>query len=151
MKAFELRRLSPLFYENYPETLYPEMEHKQNRPYMVLLVKIGDNRFALPLRTNIRHAYCYAFSETDRTTASTTGIDYTKAVIVNDDRFLGVEASIDDKEYLEVAEKHFFIAKQFKNYLDGYIDVVKNGGSEYKRRRYTYSTLKYFHKELGLR
>ena len=150
MKGFELRKLSPAFYEQYPESKYPEMEHKENRPYMVLLITIKTNRFALPFRTNIRHKYCYSFKNSSRDTQSITGIDYTKAVIINNDIYLGEPATIDDKEYLDISRKHYFIIKQFENYLDGYIDYIKHGGNEYKTKKYAYATLKYFHTELEL-
>ena len=50
-----MKRLSAGFYKDYDADTYPEIEHKGKRPYMVLLVKVGQNTFALPLRTNIRH------------------------------------------------------------------------------------------------
>ena len=41
-------------------------------------------------------------------------------------------------------KKAFFIIKQFKKYVDGYISFRKNGGNEFVTKRYTFSTLKYF-------
>ena len=37
-KLVELRKLSKEFYKAYPHNEYPEMESKENRPYVVLLV-----------------------------------------------------------------------------------------------------------------
>ena len=46
--------------------------------------------------------------------------------------------------------KYFFVIKKFKQYLDGYIQYRNEGGNEYVARRYKFTTLKYFDKELGL-
>lgn len=150
MKDFTLNKLSAQFYTDHPEGLFPEFEHKPSRPYVVLLVKIGENRFALPFRTNIRHNYCYKFSNTGRITDSVTGIDFTKAVIVNNQEYIGIETDIDDKEYIELSRKYYFIIDKFKKYLEGYTNYIKNGGNEFTARKYQFSTLKYYHMELGL-
>ena len=143
-KLVELRKLSIEFYKDYPHDKYPEMESKLGRPYVVLLVKINEIKFAIPLRTNIRHAYCYKFRTSDRETDSVTGIDFSKAVVISKESYLGEETDINDKEYLELQEKTFFIISKFKKYVDGYIDYRKNGGNEYIAKRYAFSTLKYF-------
>lgn len=150
MKEFALNKLSTKFYIDHPENLFPEFEHKKERPYVVLLVKIGDNKFALPFRTHIRHNNCYKFSNTGRETDSATGIDFTKVVIVNNENYIGKETYIDDKEYIELSRKCYFIINKFKKYLDGYIDYIKNGGNEFTAKKYQFSTLKYYHEELGL-
>ena len=120
------------------------MESKENRPYVVLLVNINNNKFVIPLRTNIRHSYCYKFKTSDRETDSITGIDYSKAVVISDDSYLGEATNINDREYLELQQKTFFIINKFKKYVDGYIDYKKHGGNEYVAKRYAFSTLKYF-------
>ena len=60
-KEYQLNYLTPLFYEVYNSAKYPEIEHKETRPYMVLLVHIEDNTFAIPFRTNVSHNNCYKF------------------------------------------------------------------------------------------
>ena len=77
-KLVELRKLSNEFYKDFPHSEFPEMESKQERPYVVLLVEINGIRFAIPLRTNIRHSYCYKFRTSDRETNSSTGITIAK-------------------------------------------------------------------------
>jgi len=73
---YRLHYLSEEFYNKYGVSDYPEIEHKVQRPYMVILVKIEDNTFALPLRTNIKHNSCYKFQYSSRPTDSITGIDF---------------------------------------------------------------------------
>ena len=88
-KIVELRKLSKEFYKAYPHNDYPEMESKLGRPYVVLLVEINNIKFAIPLRTNIRHSFCYKFKTSDRETKSSTGIDFSKAVVISKDSYLG--------------------------------------------------------------
>jgi hypothetical protein len=148
--SFTLNKLSSQFYSVYSAEIYPEIENKPDRPYMVLIVKIDGNTFALPFRTNIRHSYCYKFANSGRDTKSVTGIDFTKAVVVNKCEYIGKAATIDNKEYVELSNKYFFIIKKFTTYLNGYLNYIKNGGNEYTAQKYKYCTLKYFHKELGI-
>lgn len=150
MKNFELKYLTETFYFKYPKASFPEIEHKAERPYIVFLVKIESNTFAIPFRTNMNHKYGYRFRNTDRETSSSTGLDFTKAVVINDSNFIGNDARIDDKEYLELSKKYFFIQKQFEKYVSNYRKFISNELNEYQRKAYNFSTLKYFHKELGI-
>ena len=148
--VFTLNKLSMDFYTNYPATQYAEIEYKPSRPYVVMVIEIDGNKFALPLRTNIRHNYCYKFKNTGRDTQSSTGIDFTKAVIVNDEKYIGAPTTIDNKEYVELMNKFYFVIKKFRNYLQGYIDYRRNGGNEFTVRKYKFTTLQYFESELGI-
>jgi len=147
---YELHYLSSKFYEIYNSSQFPEIEHKATRPYIVLLVKIDDNTFGLPLRTNIRHSNCYKFQHSSRETDSVTGIDFTKAVVVNDAEFIGDRAEMDNKEYVELNDRIAFIINKFRTYIKGYHTYASGNGNEYLAGRYRYTTLKYFHKELGI-
>lgn len=149
-KIFTLNKLSMDFYTTYSSAQYPEIECKPSRPYVVMIVNLDGNRFALPLRTNIRHNYCYKFKNTGRDTDSSTGIDFTKAVIINDPKFIGNPTTIDNKEYVELMNKFYFVLKKFKQYLMGYIQYRREGGDEFTARKYQFTTLKYFNNELGL-
>jgi protein AbiQ len=147
---YKLHYLSAEFYKKYDTVTYPEIERKTTRPYIVVLVKIDNNTFALPLRTNIKHSNCYRFKNSSRPTSSTTGIDFSKAVILNCSEYIGDRADIDKKEYIELNDKSVFIVKKFKTYLKGYYKYVSGDISKFKADNYKYTTLRYFHKELGL-
>ena len=149
-KEYQLNYLSPRFYEVYNSTEYPEIEHKETRPYMVLLVRLEDNTFAIPFRTNISHSNCYKFKQSTRPTGSVTGLDYTKAVIVNDERYIGVPARINDKEYIELNDNYKFIVKQFSKFVADYITFANGKINYYNMKKYRFTTLKYFHRELGI-
>ena len=148
--VFTLNKLSADFYRDYNPLDYPEIECKQDRPYLVMIVKIENNTFALPFRTNIKHNSCYKFKNTTRKTNSSTGIDFSKAVIVNYPNYIGDTTMIDNKEYVELSNKYYFIINKFKSYLNSYIKFCQKDGNQYLQKRYQYTTLKYFHKELGI-
>ena len=149
-KRYKLNYLSKEFYIKYNSIDYPEIENKESRPYMVMLIKIDNNTFAVPFRTNVKHSNCYKFKTSTRPTDTVTGLDYTKAVIVNDDTYIGPTARINDKEYVELDRNFHLIAKAFTAYVKGYIKYASCKKVTYNAQKYKYTTLRYFHAELGL-
>ena len=150
MKKFVLKYLSNEFYIKYPIDRYPEFESKLDRPYVVFLLEIDNHLFAIPFRTNMNHKYGYKFKKTDRYTHLTTGLDFTKVVLVDDTSLLGNDATIDDKEYLELDRKHFFIRLKFEKYYFDYKKYLSGELNEYQEKAYKYTTLKYYHDELDI-
>ena len=122
------------------------MELKQSRPFLVLIIKIDGHTFAIPFRTNVRHNYCYKFKKTGRETATNTALDFTKAVIINDLKYIGVTATIDHDEYIELSSKSFFIIKKFKSFIEKYKRVMADPNKyQYDYNLFSnYCTLKYF-------
>lgn len=147
---FEIKCLSSAFSLRYPISLYPEFEEKESRPYVVFLVKIEDHTFALPFRTNMNHKYGYKFKTSSKDTNVGTGLDFTKAVIVDDLSLIGKDAIVDKKEFKELSEKYYFIRNKFINYLRNYKKYINGELNEYQSRAYKYTTLKYYHKELKI-
>lgn len=147
-KKYKLNYLSADFYNKYNSADYPEIENKANRPYMVMLIQIENNTFAIPFRTNVKHNNCYKFKNSSRQTNSTTGLDYTKAVVVNDNRYIGEAARVNDMEYIELDTNYHIIIKQFTSFVKGYIKFVNGTLNEYQAKNYKYTTLKYFENEL---
>ena len=145
--VIELRKLSEKFYKDYPKDLYPEFERKKDRPYVVLIIAIFGNKFAIPFRSNIKHSFCYRFKKTYRKTRSFTGLDYSKCVIVNNQEYLGEITTIDNKEYAELDDKYFFITKKFKNYLENFIKFLNNPSNKNLIEMFKFSTLNYFKDE----
>lgn len=47
-KRYKLNYLSSDFYENYNSNDYPEIENKQNRPYMVMLIQLEITHLQFP-------------------------------------------------------------------------------------------------------
>ena len=118
---------------------------------MVMLIKIDENIFAVPFRTNVKHNNCYKFRTSSRPTNTITGLDYSKAVVVNDDKYIGDPARINDMEYTELDANYHIIIKQFTSFVKGYVKLINGTLNEYQRKNYQYTTLKYFHNELGIR
>jgi len=149
-KRYKLNYLTAEFYNQYNSYEYPEIENKSNRPYMVMLIQIENNTFAIPFRTNVKHNNCYKFENSSRPTDSITGLDYSKAVIVNNIKFIGVAARINDMEYTELDANYHIIIKQFTSFVKNYIRYANGTLNEYQSKKYKYTTLKYFHDELGI-
>ena len=149
-KKYKLNYLTEDFYNKYNSDSYPEIENKVNRPYIVMLIQIEGNTFAIPFRTNIKHNNCYKFENSSRPTESVTGLDYSKAVVVNDKRYIGVPARINDMEYTELDTNYHIIIKRFTTFVKGYIKYANGTLNEFQAKKYKYTTLKYFHNELGI-
>lgn len=149
-KTYRLNYLTAEFYQKYNSADYPEIENKDGRPYMVVLIKIENNTFAVPFRTNVTHNNCYKFKHSTRDTAAGTGLDYTKAVVVNDSKYIGDDARINDMEYTELSQNAVFIIKQFKKFVSDYIAYANGKTNYYAMKKFKFTTLKYFHKELGI-
>ena len=117
---------------------------------MVLIAEIGGNTFAIPFRTNIRHNACYKFTNSSRNTGSVTGLDYSKAVIVNDEKYIGNATTIDNSEYVELNSRYNFIIKQFTAYVNGYKKYAAGNLNVFEGKKYRFTALKYYHDELGI-
>lgn len=51
--------LSKQFYTDYAHNLFPEIEYKENRPYLMLLITIDALTYAIPFRSHITHGYSF--------------------------------------------------------------------------------------------
>lgn len=75
----KLRILSREFYDTYAGC--KEILKKTNRPYACLTIELDGVLFAIPFRHHIRHKYAFH-------TLGEAGLDFTKAVVITDSRFL---------------------------------------------------------------
>lgn len=83
--------LSPYFYGKYSNC--PEILIKPTRPYVCLEVKIDGVPIAIPFRHHIPHKWAFI-------TYGEAGLDYTKAVVIADKRFIGnTEPQIEQREF----------------------------------------------------
>ena len=54
-------------------------EKRETRPYIILLIEIEKNKFAIPIRTNLHKTRdCY-----ESNPQTNSGLDYTKAVVIS--------------------------------------------------------------------
>lgn len=128
--------LSDKFYATYGH--HKEILQKDGRPYACLAVEIDGYRFAIPFRHHIPHKY--AFFTYDR-----CGLDYTKAVVIEDDSMISPEMPlIDQREFNSLKGKDALIESGMRRYyksLCNALDYPRNPNYANIRR---FSALKYF-------
>ena len=125
---YQILKLTPMFYNNYLNSSHAEILKKNNR------------------------AYHFRFSK--RSKKHKSGLDYTKIIIVGQNEYLDAkDAIIDNDEYNETIRNFDRIKEEVLTYVEDYIDYVqqkKRLSEKEFERRYKYSTLKYFHREMGI-
>lgn len=152
---YQILKLTEQFYANYPNPPYIEIMKKSGRAYNCLLFQTHYDYFiCIPYRTEIAHEYAYHFKKSARSRKHRSGLDYTKIVIIkNADYIDNKNAFVDKDEFNETMIHLEKIKQEGLAFVEDYIKHLKEEcilhPSEF-RRRYQFSTLKYFHKELGL-
>ncbi|MEG1805590.1 MAG: hypothetical protein RR327_04255 [Clostridia bacterium] len=131
--------LTSAFYAKYANC--PEIEHKVNRPYIQIVVKIENNIFAVPLRSNINHNNVLW---TDK--ANKCGIDFSKAVIITDynNEVDKSQPYIRQNEFNSLRGKEYIIQKKLENYIKTYKEAKENLNIQRNIIICKYSTLQYF-------
>ena len=154
--AVEIYKLSNKFYTDYPETQYPELMLKNNRPYTCLLIETKDEYFiCVPFRSNITHKDAFLFKNTQRSSHTPSGLDYRKTVIIKNSEYIDsvTKAIVDDDEYKATIANIERIVNEVNEYVEKYIKHIQQTSILHPRefeRHYQYSTLKYFHDILRL-
>lgn len=152
---YQVLNLTPLFYKDYPSSQYKEILRKNNRPYNCLLFKASYDYFiCVPYRTNINHQYAYKFKSSQRSIAHSSGLDYTKIIIVKNHAYItSSDALIDKDEYNETRIHINKIQRDAFSFVNDYVDHITQKRLLHIKefnRRYKRSTLPYFHQELGI-
>jgi len=153
---FQILKLTDEFYNNYPNPPYIEILEKRRRAYSCIIFQTHYDFFiAIPYRTEISHTYSYRFKTSARSRKHKSGLDYTKIVILGKTAYLdNKEAMIDRDEYKETIRNISRIKREALMFVERYMAHM-NGTKKlhFKEfsRRYSYSPLKYFHKEMGIR
>ena len=147
--------LSQRFHTDYPAALYPEIMHKQGRPYNCLLIDSHAGYFiCVPFRSYINHSNAYMFKNSQRALYCRSGLDYSKAVMIADTKYFDSgKAIVDQDEYNEAMRNMNTIVQEVLSYVDTYIGHISGAAPIHQRqfqRKYQFSTLKYFHDVLGL-
>jgi len=138
--------LSEQFYSEYDTKRFPEILNKESRPYILILIEIDKLTFAIPFRSNIHHQNSFITDKTNH-----FGIDYSKAVVIIKQEYIAMNRTptVRNEEFLKITKTKHFIINSFKGYLKRYKNAFKQNKHD-KISDYKYSTLQYFHKELGL-
>ena len=142
-------RLTPAFYLDYGNR-FPEILQKQTRPYYIVLLLVMGNTFAIPLRSHIpSHNFCYIAD------GCNSGLDFTKAVVITDTIcYIDPYAvTIRQNEFDVMKKDEYEITQRFESFVKKYkkqIQRVRKNPSIPLARWCTFSSLQYFHKELGI-
>lgn len=152
----DLCQLSPVFFQKYPQAQYPELLHKESRPYTCLMIETHENYLiCIPFRSSIRHKEAFLFSATQRSMRTNSGLDFKKTVLIQDTSLITPNDTvlIDNDEYTEMMKNIKKIVDGIHNYISAYINHINGTAPLHQRefvRRYQYATLPYFHDILNL-
>lgn len=128
--------LSDAFYDAYEQ--YSEILEKRSRPYVCLEVCIDGMRFAIPLRHHITHNHAFF-------TVGDAGLDYTKAIVIKNNRMIADEApQIDQRTFNALKGKEAVIIRGMHKYYKLLQNALKYQNSPRYTRILEYSALKYF-------
>ncbi|MDD5804255.1 type III toxin-antitoxin system TenpIN family toxin [Blautia sp. HCP3S3_H10_1] len=153
---YQILKLTDAFFQAYPNPPYIEILKKKERAYNCLLFQTHYNYcICIPFRSEISHLYAYHFKKSKRSKKHKSGLDYSKIVIVKNLEYIGTQnAIIDHDEFKETMRHMERIKKESLKFVEDYVAHMDKRQllpeKEFKRR-YTYSTLKYFHDELGVK
>ena len=137
--------LSEAFYNDYPAEQFPEIEHKPNRPYVVVFVTVGEQQFAIPMRSHITHPHAFLTDKEKR-----CGVDYTKAIVVLDEeKYLDStkKPHIRPNEFDALRGKEYKIQCGLQKYIEKY-KKAKSSEKEIDKILVRCSTLQYFEEYL---
>ena len=139
--------LSKKFYNTYPTSMYPEIEQKENRPYIQVCVEIDGVQYAIPLRSDIHHPHVLW---TDK--ENNCGVDFSKAVVIKDEEYIDSvkEPHLRQNEFDALRGKDYKIQTKMAKYIADYKKAKKDLSKPTNRTLVKYSTLQYFEKEIGL-
>lgn len=152
---YQILKLTNAFYNDYPSCKFPELLLKNQRAYNCLLIQSHYDYFiSIPYRSNISHNNAFLFKGTERSKKYRSGLDYSKIIVITNLDYIDNKTAIIDKdEYIKTIRHLSKIKNDALKYVDEYVDHC-NGihilQSQIFKRKYGLSTLKYFHKELGI-
>ena len=139
----DIYTLSKVFYRDYGN--FKEILTNEKRSYNCLVLETKEDYFiCVPFRSEINHKYSYLFKNSNRSKQHNSGVDYTKIVLIKDINYLGSKGLVDNDEYVEMMQNIQKINKEVNDYINGYLEYVINENIKY-RKKYKYTTLKYFH------
>lgn len=152
---YQILKLTDVFYKDYPNPPYKEILKKRQRAYNCLLFQSHYDYFiCIPYRSEISHKYSFHFSKTKRSQQHKSGLDYSKIVIISKNEYIdSVNAIIDKDEFNETIINLDRIKREALQFVEEYVTHMNGVCKLHEReftRRYAYSPLKYFHRELGI-
>lgn len=156
-----LHQLTPVFYKENGHLVeaLDKMSNGQfkdkGRGYAVLMIKVNNIQFAIPLRSSMSINHKYNF--TTETSVNSDGrkvrhgLDYSKAVIITSREHVNEKIFFLKKkeDYLKIKKQVDKIQMDFEKMINKYIQAVLKKDKNILRE-FKYSTLQNYHEELGL-
>ena len=132
--------LSNKFYKDYASC--SEILKKKDRPYACVAVNIDGIPFAIPFRHHISHKHSFK-------TVGDAGLDFTKAVVVHDKKYIASDKpTVDKLEFAIIKKYENDIKSHFTLYLKRYRHAMNDKSKQRNKGIVEYSTLQYFEKYL---
>lgn len=116
---YQVLSLTQQFYADYPDPPYKEIVRKSNRPYNCLLLQSHYGYFiCIPYRSHINHKYSFKFKNSVRSRRASSGLDYSKIIIVTNNAYIGeTDAIIDKDEFNETRDNIEYIKNDARSIL----------------------------------
>ncbi len=145
----QLRTLTDQFYadnKGLQEALDGSNDGKV-RGYGIVVIDLNGLVFGIPLRSHLNHKFGFV---SERSEGVKKGLDYTKALLIKKEEYVSRAYKIPTPEFTpHINDNKEKIQEDFNKFVNRYIEAnVKK--DENILRNYRYSTLKNYHKELGL-
>lgn len=134
-----IKHLQNSFYQRNTGSQY--LQPKQGRGYGVISVKIQEYIFAIPLHSNIRKEAGFVLSTKN---GNLTGLDYNKAVIIDDMSDIGRTFKIPKEQLSKIRQNEHKIITQFEKFVIDFIYRIKTNDQNVLNRKYKNSTLHYY-------
>ena len=133
--------LTPKFYSDYPQILYPQIERKDDRPYAHVTIEMYSQLFCLPLRSNIDHPHAFFTNRKEK-----CGVDYSKAVVIDKEEYIDKRRKtfLRQDEYKKLQGKDHTIKRQFMEYIELYKKAKIDTTVAHRDKILAFSTLQYF-------
>lgn len=138
-----------------------EIEKKEDRPYLVFVVNIGNLKFAISIRSRIKHKHFFSSlglsnQEIDNNIKSRNGnrgLDYSKAILITDDNYIRTDTGvvyISEEEFNYLKGKEYQVKFGMETYISKYIKAYSKQHIKSNKYLCELSTLQNYHNEIGL-
>lgn len=139
-----INHLQSSFYQKNNGSQY--LQPKQGRGYGVIKVQIQNYVFAIPLHSNISKNSGFVL---DNKNGNLTGLDYNKAVIIDDMSDIGRTFKIPKEQLSKIRKNEHRIITQFEKFVIDFIYRIKTNDQNVLKRKYKNSTLHYYANRLS--
>lgn len=133
--------LTQKFFDDYKNC--PEIEQKQNRPYVLVRIVVNGIPFGVPMRSNIHHRHVL-WTDEERG----AGLDFSKTVVLHKAEYVDKSNTphIRKNEFEALRGKEHIVKQQLQRYIHNYKRAKKRLDVPRNHTLCAYSTLQYFEK-----